>query len=138
MTSPPVPAPVAEALARFPAPVRARLHEIRELVFATAASDESVGPLCETLKWGEPAYLTQTSRSGVTIRLGATKANPDKCAVLFNCRTPLVAMFREQFATEFDFEGNRALLIATSGRLPLEPLALCLHMALTWRRRKKP
>lgn len=136
MKSPPVPGPVAEALSHCPEQVRARLLEIRGMIFAVAAQTEGVGPLTETLKWGEPAYLTEASRSGTTVRLGTTRSAPDACAVLFNCRTTLVETFRTHFAGEFAFEGNRALLMPATGALPQEPLMLCLRAALTYHRRK--
>lgn len=137
MNSPPVPGPVAEALARHPEPVRTRLLELRELVFAAAAESEGVGPLTEMLKWGQPAYLTEASGSGTTIRLGVTKSVPEECAVLFNCKTTLVQSFRSHFADVFAFEGNRALVVPTAGALPREPLMLCLCAALTYHRRKR-
>jgi hypothetical protein len=136
--SPPVPRPVAEALSRYPDPVRARLLEIREAIFAAASETEGVGPLIETLKWGEPAYLTEASRSGTTIRLGTTRSAPGECAVLFNCKTTLVETFRTHFADDFAFEGNRALIVRVTGPLPEEPLMLCLRAALTYHRRKQP
>ena len=136
MTSPPVPGPVAEALSRYPERVQTRLLEIRALVFAVAAETEAIGPLTETLKWGEPAYLTEASKSGTTIRLGTTKSAPEDCAVLFNCKTTLVEMFRTHFSDAFAFEGNRALIVPASGALPREPLKLGLHAALTYHRRR--
>jgi hypothetical protein len=33
-----------------------------------------VGALHETLKWGQPAYLTPETRSGTTLRLGVPKS----------------------------------------------------------------
>ena len=63
----------------------------------TAADIEGVGPLTETLKWGEPAYLTEATRSGSTVRLGWFRSSERECAVLFNCRTTLVDDFRERF-----------------------------------------
>ena len=136
MKSPPVPGSVAEALSRYPEPVRARLLEIREIVFAVATETEGIGPLTETLKWGEPAYLTEASKSGTTIRLGTTKLAPEECAVLFNCKSALVETFRTHFPDEFAFEGNRALVVPIARALPHEPLKLCLHAALTYHRRK--
>ena len=64
-----MPADVAAAFSGFPASVRARLLEVRDLIFETAVAIEGVGPLTETLKWGEPAYLTLATGSGSTIRL---------------------------------------------------------------------
>jgi hypothetical protein len=136
MKTPPVPGLVVEALSRYPEPVRARLLELREMVFAVAAETEGVGPLTETLKWGEAAYLTEASKSGTTIRLGTIKSAPGDCAVLFNCKTTLIETFRTHFADDFAFEGNRALVVSRTGALPREPLMLCLRAALTYHWRK--
>lgn len=135
MTAPPVPEPLVLALSRYSEPAQARLLEIREIIFAVAAETEGVGALTETLKWGEPAYLTEASKIGTTIRLGATRSAPNECAVLFNCRTTLVETFRTHFSDVFTFEGNRALIVPVAGPLPHGPLALCLCAALTYHRR---
>ncbi|WP_457579793.1 DUF1801 domain-containing protein [Ensifer canadensis] len=136
MTSPPVPSAVAEVLGQHAEHIRTRLLEIRDLIHVVAAETEGVGSLMETLKWGEPAYLTQASRAGTTIRLGVAKSAPERCAVFFNCKTTLIETFRIHFAEDFTFEGNRALLIPATGDLPREPLALCLRAALTYHRRR--
>lgn len=137
-SAPPVPQPVAQALARYPEPVQHRLLTIRELIFTIAAQTDGVGPLTETLKWGEPAYLTEASRSGSSIRLGMVRSAPDKCAVLFNCQTTLIDTFRAHFADDFTFDGNRALLLPAASPLPATPLALCLRAALTYHLAQKP
>lgn len=137
MTVPPVPDAVYRALSRHPDTVRARLLEIRLLIFAVAKDIGDVGPLTETLKWGEPAYLTEISRSGTTIRLGATREAPHNSALLFNCKTSLIDMFRNTFTADFTFEGNRALVIPTDRELPRAPLLFCLSAALTYHRRRR-
>ena len=111
-----MPADVAAAFSAFPAGVRARLLEVRDLIFETAAAIEGVGPLTETLKWGEPAYLTQATGSGSTIRLGWFRSSERACAVLFNCRTTLVDDFRSQFPDVFAYEKNRAILLDARNR----------------------
>jgi hypothetical protein len=134
-----MPADVAQAFDAFPMAVRRRLLEARRLIFETATKLQGVGPLTETLKWGEPAYLTEATGSGSTIRLGWFKSSDKDCAVFFNCRTNLVETFRERFPDIFAFEKNRAILLSASGPLPRGPLAACLATALTYRqtRRKK-
>jgi hypothetical protein len=131
-----MPADVAAAFSIFPAGVRARLLEVRDLIFETAADIEGVGPLTETLKWGEPAYLTQATCSGSTIRLGWFRSSERDCAVLFNCRTTLVDDFRERFPGVFVYEKNRAIVLEASNPLPKAPLSSCLGMALTYHRRR--
>lgn len=132
-----MPTDVAAAFAAFPADVRARLMEIRGLTFATASTTEGVGPLTETLKWGEPAYLTEATGSGATIRLGQVGSAPSQCAVFFNCRTTLVETFRERFPEVFRFQKNRAILLDPSGPLPRTELALCIGMALVYHRHRR-
>ena len=138
MSSQPVPAEIDEALSRHPQLVQKLLLQIREIIFAVAAETEGVGMLTETLKWGEPAYLTEESKSGTTIRLGATKMRPGSCAVLFNCKTSLAEHFRTHFATDFEFEGTRALIINPNTPLQGRPLRLFLRAALTYHRQKRP
>jgi len=128
---PAAPSCVVEALSRYSEPQRARLLEIRGTIFLVAAESHEVGPLTETLKWGEPAYLTEATKSGTTIRLGIGKS-PHNCAVLFNCKTTLIETFRRHFADELVFEGNRAIVVSIDGLLPRALLTLCLRAALTY------
>lgn len=134
--APPIPADAAAAFDAFPHPMRARLFEARRVIFETAARTPGVGPLTETLKWGQPAYLTAASGSGSTIRLGRPTSKDDRCAVLFHCQTTLVDSFRAQFPDEFAYQGNRAIILPPTGPLPEAPLAACLAMALTYRRKE--
>jgi hypothetical protein len=130
-----VPQEVWAALLGLPAPLRPTLLEVRALILDTAAA-EGAGPLTETLKWGEPAYLTEVSRSGTTIRLGATRAAAPRCAVYFNCKTSLVDGFRARFSEAFSYEGKRALVLPEGANWSREALAICLAEALTYHRRK--
>lgn len=127
---------VAEVFDRFPEPLRVRFLAMRALIFEVAQETNGVGPLTETLKWGEPAYLTQSSKSGTTIRLGTVRSAPEDSAVLFNCRTTLVDMFRNRFADVFRFEGNRAVIVPIDEPLPEAQLAMCFRRALTYHRCK--
>jgi hypothetical protein len=129
-----MPPAVAAVFAGFPAPVRRRLLAVRQLIFEVARTTEGVGVLTETLKWGEPAYLTAATGSGSTIRLGWPKGSGAQCAVYFNCRTTLVGSFRAHFPDALDYQGSRAILLDSSGRLPKSALGICLAMALRYHR----
>jgi len=126
---------VRDVFASYPAAIRARLEEVRALIFATAEA-ENVGTLTETLKWGEPAYLTTQSKAGSTIRLGWKPSAPGQYAVYFNCRTTLVDTFRTLFP-ELTFEGNRAIVLNESEDMPAGQLAVCIASALTYHRAKR-
>ena len=131
MTAPPLPREVNRAFDALPAPIGKRLLQVRDLIFATAAKHDEVGQLTETLKWGEPAYLTDESGSGSTIRLGRLK-DSEHAAIFFNCRTTLVDTFRERFPGQFEFRQTRALLLPVAGKLPKQELSVCLSLALTY------
>jgi hypothetical protein len=138
VTEPPLPREVSHVFDSFPAPIGKRLLQVRDLIFATAAAHDNVGRLTETLKWGEPAYLTDETGSGSTIRLGRLK-DSDHAAILFNCKTTLVDTFRERFPDQFEYRQTRALLLPVAGKLPEQELSICLSLALTYHldRRKK-
>jgi hypothetical protein len=110
---------------------------LRRLIFETAAAIEGVGPITETLKWREPAYLTEASKSGSTIRIGWKKSAPSRYALYFHCQTHLVETFRAQFPDLFVFEGNRAIVFEETDAVPVAPLAMCIAAALTYHRDKK-
>ena len=110
---------------------------LRKLILETAASTEGVGPLTETLKWGEPAYLTAASKSGSTIRIGWKKSAPTRYGIYFTCHTNLVDTFRALFPDDLNFEGNRAIVFDESETVPAESLAICIAAALTYHRSKK-
>ena len=65
--------PAVEAIfAAYPAKIRPKLMALREAIFSTAAATEGVGELEETLRWGEPAYVTTKTGSGSPIRIAET------------------------------------------------------------------
>ena len=136
MTAPPLPCELNRAFGALPAPIGKRLLQVRDLIFATAAADEHVGRLTETLKWGEPAYLTDETGSGSTIRLGRVK-DSDAAAILFNCKTTLIDTFRERFPDQFEYRQTRALLLPVSGKLLTRELSICLSLALTYHRDRR-
>ncbi|MBC7954281.1 MAG: DUF1801 domain-containing protein [Cytophagales bacterium] len=126
---------VAQAFEAFPTGVRRKLLRLRQLIFDTAATTPGVGALEETLKWGEPAYLTSQSKSGSTVRIGWNKKRPTQYAMYFNCQTTLVETFRTMFPDDFTFEGNRALVFDETGAVPTDALAYCIAAALTYHRK---
>ncbi len=129
-------AAVAAVIASYPAAARKQIMVLRALILATAATTEGVGALEECLKWGEPAYLTDISKSGSTIRLGWHKKAPQQVAMYFNCKTTLVESFRTAFTHDFNFEGNRAIVFEIGKAIPLEPLRLCVRAALTYHQKQ--
>jgi Domain of unknown function (DU1801) len=128
---------VAAVFDAWPTPLRRKLLLLRELIFKTAESLVRVGPLEETLKWGEPAYLTAHSKSGSTIRISWKKSTPTQYAIYFLCQTNLVDGFRTLFPQGLKFEGNRAIVFNESDDFPRDAVALCIGRALTYHLRAR-
>ena len=129
-------AAVENVFAGYPGPVRSKLLALRKLIFATAKTTSGVGALQETLKWGQPSYLTIESKSGSTIRIDQAKAEAGGCAIYFHCQTDLVETFRELYP-ELRYGGNRAILIDAGDKLPEKALRHCIALALTYHARKR-
>ncbi len=131
--------PAVQAVLRAcPKPVRDRLNALRRLIFATARATEGVGPLEETLKWGQPSYLTMASGSGSTIRIDRVKSEPDGYAIYFHCQTNLVATFRDMYPSALRFGGNRCILLDAKEKIDENALRHCISLALTYHMRKSP
>jgi len=118
------------------------LLRLRQLVFDVAEETEGVGTVTEALRWGEPAYLTQQTRSGSTIRIGVPKhdrdsADPAQIGMYFQCQTTLVGDFRAQHGDRLQFEGNRAIILNTTRKLPEAALKSCIKQALTYHSSKR-
>jgi hypothetical protein len=124
---------VAATFSDYPPKIRARLLNLRALIFEVAAETPGVGAIEETLKWGEPAYLTTETKSGSTIRIAWKKSQPNQYSMYFICTTNLVETFRSLFPREFEYEGNRAINFKAEGAIPEDSIRFCIAAALTYR-----
>jgi len=128
---------VKEVFNGFPPVIRKKLMGLRKLIFDVANDIEGVGQLTETLKWGQPSYLTEQSKSGSTVRIGREKKTDGDYAIYFKCQTTLVASFKKRYKDKFRYEGNRAILFRIDDKIPVRELSQCISMALTYHLNKK-
>ena len=124
-------AAVAAKFEAYPSVVRRQLLALREVVFRTAASIPEVGVIEETLKWGEPAYVTKNG-AGSTVRMDWKAKSPEQYGMYFHCQTNLVESFRSMFPNDFVFEGNRALIFKVGERIPIDAVSVCIAASLTY------
>ena len=124
---------VSRVFDSYPEHIHERLMPLRQLVLDTASETEGVNVLEETLKWGEPSYLT---KGGSTLRMGWKKKAPDQYAMYFNCNTSLISTFKDIYVDVFTFEGNRAIVFAETDEIPVAELKHCISLALTYHRVK--
>ncbi|QTD54776.1 DUF1801 domain-containing protein [Parasphingorhabdus cellanae] len=116
----------------LPKATAARLIKLRALIFDTAADNPAIGPLEETLKWGEPAYLTSATKSGTTVRINRHKKSDGQYAIYVHCQTNLVERYKQLYSDVLTFEGSRAIVFDVDQAIPTEAVKHCLTMALTY------
>ena len=109
-----------------------RLTVLRQLIIDTAAEIPAVGPLEETLKWSEPAFLTSATQSGTTIRINRHKGQDDLYALYVHCQTDLADRYRQLYGDELEIDGNRAIVFRVNEELPVEAVRHCISLALTY------
>jgi hypothetical protein len=127
---------VAKVFAAYPDAIRTKLMTLRAMILEAAKAIDGVGPLEETLKWGQPSYLTTESGTGSTIRIDRVKSDSDRIAMYFHCQTDLVETFRELYPTQMDYGGNRSILFDAKTKIPEKALRHCIGLALTYHARK--
>ena len=121
---------------REPPDIREGLMELRRLILETAAETDGIGKVVETLKWGQPSYLTEKPKSGTTIRIAKDGSELGDIALYVSCNTSLVSEWRGLFPYLI-FGGDRSLHLSLANPLPLPELRQMIRMALTYHRRKK-
>ncbi len=117
----------------YPKSVQSQLLYLRELVISVASEIDGLEKLEETLKWGEPSYLTE---NGSTLRMDWKEKNPEQYAIYFKCTSSLVPTFKTIYSDKFEFEGNRAIIFKLDNKIPEAELKHCVSMALTYHKIK--
>ena len=121
----------------YPPEIRAQLLGLRDLILETAAATAEVGELQETLKWGQPSYLTVKPKSGSTIRIDGITDEPGRYALYCHCQTSLIEDFRRLYPDDFRFQGNRAMVFEAADSPDRAALRHCIALALTYHARKR-
>lgn len=120
---------VNDVFANYPDFVRDKLQHLRELVIETAEETEGVTVLEETLKWGEPSFVT---KNGSTLRMDWKEKTPDQYAMYFQCTSRLVDTFRLVFDHKFQYEGKRAIVFQLNQKIPELELKECIKASLIY------
>jgi sorbitol-specific phosphotransferase system component IIA len=102
---------------------------LRELIYAVADDLEGVGPLEETLKWGEISYLNP---AGTTLRIGTPKGNAEQVAIFVHCGTKVVHTLKERGCDTLRFDGNRCIRLP-DGNLDQPDVVRAIEEILTYK-----
>lgn len=117
----------------YPKSARAKLTFLRKLILESAQELDEVNSIEETLKWGEPSYLT---KHGSTLRMDWKSKKPDQYAMYFKCTSQLVPTIKSLYGDLFEYEKNRAIVFGFEDKIPVEELKSCIRMALRYHKVK--
>lgn len=124
---------VNAVFANYPEFVRDKMEELRRLVIETAEETEGISSLEETLKWGEPSFVT---KGGSTLRIDWKPKAPAQYAIYFPCSSRLVDTFRLVFDQKFQYEGQRAIILQLNQKIPVIELKECIKATLIYHKVK--
>jgi hypothetical protein len=124
---------IEAVFANYPYFVHDKMLSLRKLVHETVEELETVTALEETLKWGEPSFLT---KHGSTLRMDWKDKSPDQYALYFKCTSRLVPTFKTVFGDLFTYEGNRAILFRLDDHLPEDEVKACIKATLMYHKVK--
>jgi hypothetical protein len=124
---------VDKVFKKYPKAMQGKLLHLRDLILETAKNSDTIHEIEETLKWGEPSYLTKI---GSTIRIDWKEKTPEQYAIYFKCTSKLVPTFRAVFPDKFNFEANRAIIFHMEEKVPETELKKCIAAALTYHKVK--
>ena len=127
---------VALVFDRYSAELRPKLLHLRDLILDTAANTDGVGQLKETLKWGQPSYLTHRPKSGTTIRIDHDPSVDGKYGMYVHCQSKVVEAAQMAYPTELTFEGTRAIVFHSDEPVPEHAVRHFITLALTYHRWK--
>ncbi|MGB3934405.1 MAG: DUF1801 domain-containing protein [Burkholderiales bacterium] len=130
-------AEVAAVFETYPKEIKSKLIFLRQLILDVASRTNGVGELEETLKWGQPSYLTTQTQSGSLVRIDQIKSQEGRYAMYFHCQTTLVDSFKEMYRGQFEFGGNRSIIFNVKDKVPVKELSHCVSMALTYHLNKR-
>ncbi|PWH86118.1 DUF1801 domain-containing protein [Brumimicrobium oceani] len=118
-----------EVMDAYPDFVIAKMKLLRTLVLETAREIHEIKKIEETLKWGEPSFIT---KNGSTLRMDWKSKSPDQYAMYFQCSSRLVDTFRLLFDQKFQFEGSRAIIFQLNQKIPEKELKQCIKATFTY------
>lgn len=120
-------------IANYPDDVREKMEFLRGLVLETAKETPEIKKLEETLKWGEPSFVTKT---GSTLRMDWKAKTPNQYQMYFKCTSRLVETFKTVFGDFFEYEKSRAIIFQLDQEVPQTELKQCIKATLMYHKVK--
>ncbi|MBV6657539.1 MAG: DUF1801 domain-containing protein [Devosiaceae bacterium] len=111
------------------------MGELRALIHEAAAEIDAIGPLAESIKWGQPSFTPARPNLGSSVRIEARQDGTHALMVI--CTTDLVEQFKELYADTLTFDGKRAIIVPAGPLRHRQALKHCIQLALTYKLRKR-
>ena len=124
---------IEKTFANYPESAKSQLLNLRKLIIASASEIDGILELEETLRWGEPSFIT---KHGSTLRMDWKPRAPGEYAMYFQCTTRLVETFKMVFGNLFQYEDNRAIIFQLDQKIPEEALKACIKATLNYHKVK--
>lgn len=119
---------VDSVIESWPENIQASVQQLRALIFTTAKRNGDL-EVQETLKWNEPAYVTE---KGSPIRLGWSSKTPELYRLHFICTSKLADTYKELYGDTLTIEGKRAIVFHCAQALPVDEVSHCISLALRY------
>lgn len=114
---------------------RTGLLRLRSLIFACASDHPQIGSVVESLRWGQPAYLTPATGAACSLRIGAQR--DDGFGLFVHCKTDLIATFLAGPGAGQRSAGKRAILFRDVADIQAAPIGMLIAGALTYHQRRR-
>lgn len=130
------PASLLDQISSWPDPAQKAAWACRTL-FHEIAKKNDLGPLDESLKWGQPAWRPRRPRTGSTLRMTWSATSTDTLAFFVDCKTDLAARMRDVYPDLTRNDGRRQLGVDLTAPLPEQAIAHLAQMTFTYHRTKR-
>lgn len=130
-----LPQNLRDVVQHWPKPAQFQFNRLREIVLDAAISAD-IGPLEETLKWNEPAWLPAKRGIGSTLRSSWSPKHPNALGLFLNCNSTLPETMRTLYPNTFTYDGKRSIWLALDTPLEQDALHHCAVLTLTYHRSK--
>ncbi|WP_299558073.1 hypothetical protein [uncultured Sulfitobacter sp.] len=125
--------PFAQTLAAWPPAASTKFGVARGLILS-AAHHANAGQICESLKWGQPAWRPTRPRQATTLRANWSDKSPQTLTLFVDCRTRLAATMRDIYPHDFVYESSRALNLSLDADLPAQAIDHLARLTFTYHR----
>ena len=122
---------------KFPKKMQTKMLELREMIFEVANNNKNIGKISETLKWGEPTYQPNQSKTGSPLKINYKKEMGTNFSLYVMSSTDLIETFKKLYPKTFYYNGTREVIINSNKKIPRKEIYNCIELALTYKFKEK-